>query len=176
MSNLADRVILSTTVVNDFPKPGIPFRDITPLLLRPEVFSDVVDWMAEQATQMEATSIGGIESRGFLFASAVAYKLKLPFVLFRKPNKLPRATLTCDYEKEYGKDALSVQATDIYPKDKVVIIDDVLATGGTAGAAGKITTTIAGARAGFIFLFEIGALPGKALLAQKYDVAVLAKV
>lgn len=169
---LPSRALASTRVI---PFKGINFRDITPLLMQPQVFSDVVDWMAEQAKQMAATSIGGIESRGFVFAAAVAVKLGLPLVLFRKPGKLPGATMSCTYQKEYGPDNISVHVEDINPEDKVVVIDDVLATGGTAEAAGTITTTIAGAKAGFVFLFEVKGLPGREILTKKYQIATLAE-
>jgi adenine phosphoribosyltransferase len=169
-----NRILECTKVVPDFPIPGIPFRDVTPIFANPSVFADVVDWMAGQAEKQGATAIGGIESRGFLFASAVAHQLCLPLVLFRKPGKLPGTVYTWEYTKEYGKDILEAHVDSIHPDYKLAIIDDVLATGGTAVAAGEITK-MAGAVPSFIFLFELAAIDGRTPL-QPHEVSALTKI
>lgn len=170
---VVSRILKNTEVVPDFPIKGIPFRDVTPIFANPTVFADVVDWMANQAVKMGATSIGGIESRGFPFAAAVAHQLCLPLILFRKPGKLPRKTFCWGYTKEYGTDTLEAHCDSIKEGDKIAIIDDVLATGGTANAAGQIAK-LGGATPGFIFLFEVEAIPGRSALPSN-DIAVLAK-
>jgi adenine phosphoribosyltransferase len=170
----ASRVLAHTRVVEGFPTPGFPFRDITPIFANPTVFADIIDWMASEAMKMGATAIGGIEARGFPFAAAVAHHLCLPLVIFRKPSKLPGKVYAWSYKKEYGTDTLEAHMDSIVPGSKIVIIDDVLATGGTADAAGQISM-LGGAEPGFIFLFEVGAIDGRKALPSQ-DVAVITKI
>jgi adenine phosphoribosyltransferase len=169
MISLAKRVEEKLLVVPDFPKPGIQFRDITPVLLEPWLFTDIVDWMSNIANYRHpnpTTSICGIESRGFIFASAVAHEIKKPLVLFRKPGKLPRHTKLAVFEKEYGPDELHMHSDSIKPGQTVWVIDDVLATGGTALAAKQIVEELSGATAKFIFLAELKALRGREKLGK----------
>lgn len=160
--------------IEDFPKKGILFRDITPLLNNGEAFSYVVDQMAEYALEVGATKIVAPEARGFLFATAVAYKLKLPFVPVRKPGKLPREIISEEYDLEYGTNVVSIHKDAINKKDKVLVIDDLLATGGTVNAAAKLVERSNGVICGMIFLIELANLCGRDLL-KKYDIKSILK-
>lgn len=121
--------------VPDFPQPGIQFKDITPLLADPEGLRLTIDSLADRYRDQNITQFVGIESRGFVFAAPLAYACGTGLTLVRKPGKLPRATLETRYTLEYGEDALQVHAGDLGAQDRVVIVDDLLATGGTARAA-----------------------------------------
>ena len=122
-------------IIKDFPKRGVNFIDITPVLLDKKEFNKIINEMSTIAKMHNATKIAGIESRGFILGAAVAHHLNLPFVPIRKEGKLPYKTKQWDYEKEYGQDMLQIHIDAITKKDKVVIIDDILATGGTINAA-----------------------------------------
>lgn len=147
--------------VPGFPKAGILFRDITPLLSDPAAFAEAVDAMAAPVSALKATHVMGIESRGFIFGAALAQKLSLGFVPARKPGKLPRAAFRQDYGLEYGTDGLEIHRDAFKPGDRVLIVDDVLATGGTAAAARALVAQ-SGAQAVALTLFiELGDLPGR---------------
>ena len=147
--------------VPDFPKPGILFRDITPLLTDPTAFREAVAAMAAPVATLQATHVMGIESRGFIFGAALAQKLHLGFVPARKPGKLPCAAFHQDYGLEYGTDALEIHRDAFKVGDRVLIVDDVLATGGTAHAARALIEQ-SGAQAVALTLFiELGDLPGR---------------
>lgn len=151
--------------VPDFPKPGIRFRDITPLLSNPAAFHAAVEAMAQPVETLRATHVLGIESRGFIFGAALAQRLGLGFVPARKPGKLPRAAFRQAYGLEYGEDALEVHQDAFKAGDRVLIVDDVLATGGTAAAARHLVEQ-SGAQAVALTLFiELGELPGRDKLA-----------
>ncbi|PPE05188.1 adenine phosphoribosyltransferase [Williamsoniiplasma lucivorax] len=124
--------------VEDFPQQGINFKDITPILNHPAVFQEVIDRMAAFVLECQADVIIAPEARGFLFASAIAYQTHKKFVLIRKPGKLPRATHHVSYDLEYGSNILEMHQDDIQANEKVVIIDDILATGGTIEAIVKL--------------------------------------
>ena|SRR5690606_7690126 len=128
--NLTDYI----KTVPDYPKPGILFRDITPLIADGAAFHGVIDMLAERYRGRGVTKIVGIEARGFIFATALAYALGVGFVPLRKPGKLPRATVAQCYALEYGVDSLEIHADDIHAGDRVVLVDDLLATGGTVMA------------------------------------------
>ena len=160
--------------IEDFPKKGILFRDITPLLDNGEAFSYVVDQMADYALKVGATKIVAPEARGFLFATAVAYKLKLPFVPVRKPGKLPREIISEEYALEYGTNVVSIHKDAINKGDKILVIDDLLATGGTVNAATKLVERSEGVVCGLIFLIELVDLNGRDLL-KKYNVESIIK-
>jgi len=128
--NLTDYI----KTVPDYPKPGILFRDITPLIADGAAFHGVIDMLAERYRGRGVTKIVGIEARGFIFATALAYALGVGFVPLRKPGKLPRATVAQFYALEYGVDSLEIHADDIHAGDRVVLVDDLLATGGTVMA------------------------------------------
>ena len=160
--------------VPDFPKKGIIFRDITPLLQNGDAFNTVIDILAANAKMQGATLIAGPEARGFIFGAPVAAKLGLGFVAIRKPGKLPREQITLDYELEYGKNTLCIHTDAIKPTDKVFIIDDLLATGGTANAACKLVEKAGGKVAGLGFVIDLIDLNGKKLL-KDYNVITLAE-
>jgi adenine phosphoribosyltransferase len=152
--------------VPDFPKPGILFRDISPLLANPAAFKEAIVLLEELARSFDYTHILGIESRGFIFGSALAYHAHKGLALARKPNKLPLATHREFYGLEYGSDSLEIQQSTL-PKDaRVLLMDDVLATGGTLIAADKLLRNAGFAVCGAITLLEIGALNGSTILNQ----------
>ena len=150
--------------VPDFPKPGILFRDISPLLANPQAFKEAIRQLDDLAKQFDFTHILGIESRGFIFASALAHHAHKGLALARKPNKLPLATHRESYGLEYGNDALEIQESTL-PKDaKVLLLDDVLATGGTLIAADRLLRNAGFSVCGAITLLEITFLDGNQLL------------
>jgi len=152
-------------MVPDYPSEGIRFRDITPLLAHPAAFRQACEQIAELVLSSGAEAVFGVESRGFIFAAPVARQLGLPLVLVRKHGKLPRATHKASYELEYGMDHMEVHRDDVHPGQRCVVIDDVLATGGTAGAVIKLLE-LAGARvSAAIFLIELLGLEGRDKLA-----------
>jgi adenine phosphoribosyltransferase len=147
--------------VPDFPKPGILFKDITPVLLDPRLFELAARGMADGFTDDRVTRVVAIESRGFMFGAPVALRLAAGLVPVRKPGKLPAARQRVEYALEYGTDALEMHADAIGPRDRVLIVDDVLATGGTAEAAGRLVRERGATIAGFSFLIELGFLNGR---------------
>ena len=159
--------------VPDFPKPGILFRDISPLLANPEAFATGIDAIAERTAHLEAGVIAGIESRGFIFGIALAQELGIPFVPVRKPGKLPGETVSVSYELEYGSDSLELHK-DAFPSEcRVLIIDDLLATGGTARAACQLIEVAGGIVAGVGVLIELEGLEGREALAPYICESVL---
>ncbi len=150
--------------VPDFPRPGILFRDITPLLAEPEAFREVLDSLAKDARRREAEAIVGIESRGFVFGAPVADRLGLPFVPVRKEGKLPAARQTVEYSLEYGESRLDIHEDALGRAARAYVVDDLLATGGTALATAKLVELIGGVVAGFGFAVELEALEGRARL------------
>lgn len=150
--------------IPDFPQPGILFRDITPVLASPTAFREVVSRMCDAAREFAPDKLLGIESRGFLMGSPVALEMGLGFVLARKPGKLPAATVRCEYQLEYGTNCLELHRDAVSPGERVVIVDDLLATGGTARAAGDMVEQLGGVVAGFIFFIELTALNGRSAL------------
>ncbi len=152
--------------VPDFPKPGILFRDITPLLLKPEAFHALVEDMALKVKKLDFDLIVGIESRGFLLGSALAYKLHKGMVLVRKPGKLPSETVAESYALEYGEDSLEMHKGAVGKKNRVLLVDDVIATGGTAKATVNLIEKQGAAVAGCLFLIELRALGGLDRLGQ----------
>ena len=152
--------------VPDFPKPGILFRDISPLLADPAAFKEAIMELASLSQEFDYTHILGIESRGFIFGSALAHHLHKGFALARKPNKLPLASHRESYGLEYGNDSLELQQATLAPGARVLLIDDVLATGGTLIAANKLVKKAGFEVCGALTLLEITALNGNALLHQ----------
>lgn len=147
-----------------FPREGIIFHDITPLLQNAKAFEGAINRMAEMLGDKQIDSLVGIESRGFIFASALAIKLGTGLVIVRKPGKLPYVTINASYDLEYGSDSLEVHRDAIPDGGRVVLIDDLLATGGTAKAAGDLVRQLGGEIAGYCFLVELTELGGKAKL------------
>jgi adenine phosphoribosyltransferase len=160
--------------VPDFPKKGIVFKDITPLLAAPEAFAAAVDRMAAPFLNAGIHSVAGIESRGFLLAAPIARALKAGIVPIRKKGKLPRRVKSASYDLEYGQDSIEAHE-DAFPAGaKVLLVDDVLATGGTAKAACELIEKIGGTVVGACFLIELGFLNGRAKLPGR-DVRSLVK-
>ena len=153
--------------IPDYPKKGILFRDITTLIKDAKAFKYTNDKIVEIAKTIEFDKIAAIESRGFVFASTVSYQLEKPFILLRKKNKLPAEVHSVDFELEYGKATIEVHKDSINSGEKVLIIDDLIATGGTAEAAAKIVEISGGNVAGFIFVINLFDLPGEKLLKKK---------
>ena len=147
--------------VPDFPKPGIIFKDITPVLKNPDTFKKVIDTFQEHYQNLDFDYIVAVESRGFIFGAALAQKMGKGMLLVRKPGKLPRKTLKETYELEYGTDTLEIHQDDIKPGDKVIIMDDLLATGGTAQAAIDLCRELGAEVAEAAFVIELGFLPGR---------------
>ncbi|MNX03703.1 Adenine phosphoribosyltransferase [compost metagenome] len=147
--------------VPDYPKPGIVFKDITPLLKDATAFERVVTAIADHYRNQRIDYVVGIESRGFIFGAAVATALKAGFIPVRKPGKLPHLTHRCEYALEYGTDALEIHQDAVEAGKRVLIVDDVLATGGTAAAAVELVTCTGGQVAGLAFLIELGFLNGR---------------
>ncbi len=159
--------------VPDFPLPGIRFRDITPLLHDPAALRSANDALAEAARALRPTVVAGIEARGFIFGVPVAERLGLPFVPVRKPGKLPAEVETIAYALEYGEATLQLHREPSIAGERVLIVDDLLATGGTAEAAARLVTTLGGEVAGFAFLIELEALGGRGRLGASPIVALL---
>ncbi|MDB3885406.1 adenine phosphoribosyltransferase [Candidatus Pelagibacter sp.] len=145
--------------IPDYPKKGILFRDITTLIKDEEAFAESINQIIERSKKFKIDKIAAIESRGFVFASAVSYLLKKPFIMLRKKNKLPADTYSVDFELEYGTATIEVHKDSINKNDSVLIIDDLIATGGTAEAAAKLVEISGGNVSAFIFainLFDLG--------------------
>jgi adenine phosphoribosyltransferase len=159
--------------VPDFPSPGILFRDVTPLLASPEAFAAAVDAMASPFRHERPDKILGIEARGFLFGSALARELHVGIVPARKPGKLPCRTERVDYGLEYGKDCLEVHADAFREGERVLVVDDVLATGGTANAASELAERLGSRVVGISVFIELQALGGRSRLGGRPAHAVL---
>jgi len=155
--------------IPDYPKKGILFRDITTLIKNEVAFTKCIDEIVEKSKKFKFNKIAAIEARGFVFASAVSYILNKPFILLRKKNKLPADTHSVNFQLEYGKATMEVHKDSINKDDSVLLIDDLIATGGTAGAAAKLIEISKGKVAGFIFVINLFDLGGNNnLLKQGY--------
>ena len=161
--------------VKDFPKPGIGFKDITTLLKEPQAFAQVIDLMTAQFHDKKIQKVIGIESRGFIFGAPLALRLGAGYVPARKPKKLPAATVREEYALEYGTDALEMHVDAISKGERVIVVDDLLATGGTARAVGRLVEKLGGELLGFAFLIELDFLRGREKLAG-HDVLSLIHV
>ena len=160
--------------IPDYPKKGILFRDITTLIKNKEAFAESINQLVERSKSYEFDKIAAIESRGFVFASAMSYLLKKPFIMLRKKNKLPADVHSIDFELEYGTATIEVHKDSFSENDKVLIIDDLIATGGTAEAAAKLVEISKSKVAGFLFvinLFDLGGCDN--LLKKSYKVESL---
>ena len=147
--------------VPDFPKPGVTFKDITPILSDPKLFSSVIDILADEAATSRPDKIVGIDARGFLFGAAVAYKLRCGFIPVRKKGKLPYKSLSFAYELEYGSAEMEMHVDAISPGERVVLVDDLLATGGTSGAAIQLVQQTGGKVEAALFFIELTFLNGR---------------
>jgi len=153
--------------VQDFPKMGIGFKDITTLLKEGPAFRDAVQKMIEPFRNDKVQKIAGIESRGFILGGAMAYELGVGFIPFRKPGKLPAKKLAESYSLEYGTDSIEMHVDAVKPGERVLIVDDLLATGGTAAAACKLVEKLGGIVIGVSFLIELSFIPGREKLKGK---------
>ena len=153
--------------IRDYPKKGILFRDITTLIKNENAFSETINQVIEKSKKYNFTKIAAIESRGFVFASAVSYVLKKPFIMLRKKNKLPGDVHSIDFELEYGTATIEVHKDSIEKDDNVLVIDDLIATGGTAEAAAKLVEISEGKVACFIFVINLFDLNGSDNLLKK---------
>ena len=154
--------------IPDFPSPGILFRDITPLLGTPEAFKYVIDSMMDHYSAEEFDCIVGIESRGFLLGAPIAYLMQKPLVLVRKQGKLPYDTLSVEYSLEYGSNIMEIQVGDLAEGSRVLVVDDLLATGGTLQAAAELVENCGGTVVGVGLVIELNGLGGRDLLGN-YD-------
>jgi len=161
-ARMAERVRTLVRDIPDYPEPGIVFKDITPLLADGPAFSAVIDHLAGWAGDVDL--VAGIEARGFILAAPVAHCLGVGFLPVRKAGKLPHVTLQTSYDLEYGSAAIEIHADSISPGMRVLVVDDVLATGGTAAATARLLEDAGAVVTGLAFLLEISALNGRALL------------
>lgn len=153
--------------IADHPQPGVTFRDITPLLGNEAAFGRAVDDLVTRFHDVAVDRVVGIESRGFILAAPVAYRLRAGFVPIRKAGKLPWAVVREEYELEYGTDKLEIHRDAIRHDERILVVDDVLATGGTAAAAARLIETLGGRIVGFGFLIEIAGLAGRSALGSR---------
>ena len=153
--------------IPDYPKKGILFRDITTLIKDENAFAETINQIVERSKKFNFTKIAAIESRGFVFASAVSYILKKPFIMLRKKNKLPADVYSVDFELEYGTATIEVHKDSINENDTVLVIDDLIATGGTAEAAAKLIEISKGKVASFVFVINLFDLNGSENLISK---------
>lgn len=147
--------------VPDFPKPGILFKDITPIMMNPELSNEIVEHLALLYKDAGISAIAGIESRGFLFGYPLAMRLGIPFILIRKKGKLPYDKISCEYKLEYGSATIEIHTDAVKKGDRVLIHDDLLATGGSAEAAARLIQKAGGEVFGFDFLVELEFLKGR---------------
>lgn len=160
----ADRLRNAVRTISDFPSPGIQFKDITPILADRELLQQSVEALAAPFLEAEITKVLGIEARGFILGSMLAHRLGAGFIPVRKKGKLPYEIVTANYDLEYGVDCIEMHVDAVGESDTVLIHDDVIATGGTAAAAGRLVREMGAQIAGFSFLVELGFLAGRDLL------------
>ena len=153
--------------IPDYPKKGILFRDITTLVKDKDAFKDCINQMSKAIIKLDFDKIAAIESRGFLFSSALCYNLSKPLILMRKKGKLPAETYSEDFELEYGKATIEIHKDSVKAKEKVLIVDDLIATGGTSEAGAKLIEKSGGIVSGFAFVINLFDLGGKKLLEDK---------
>lgn len=163
---IQERVSKTIRDIPDFPKPGILFKDITPILENPQLSNDIVQFFCEQLKPLKLDAIVGVESRGFLFGMPIAIALEVPFITVRKKGKLPYKTISYSYDLEYGSAEVEMHIDAIKPNWNVLVHDDLLATGGTATAAAELIKMQNAKVAGFGFLVELSFLNGKEKLLQ----------
>lgn len=168
MSTIQERVRDAVTDVPDFPKPGILFKDITPVVADPVLLRDVTKYWAKLFAEKGVTHVAAVESRGFLFGAPLAVEMQVPLIVIRKPGKLPRPTISVSFDLEYGQDTLHIHEGVIGEGDRVLVMDDVLATGGTAAAAGELVAKCGAQVAAYGFLIELEFLHGRKLLGDTF--------
>ena len=163
-AEVLERLRAAVRDVPDFPKPGIVFKDITPVLGDPRLLRDAFEALAERAASLRPDKVVAIESRGFIFGGALAHLLHVGLVPVRKPGKLPWKRVARSYSLEYGTDALEMHEDALRPGQRALVVDDVIATGGTARAVGELIESVGARVAGFSFLIELSFLNGRAQL------------
>lgn len=173
MKTLTEKLKENIREVQDFPKEGISFKDITSLLLNAQLSGEIIDELHRTSAELKPDYIAGIESRGFLFGMPIAQKLDIPFIPIRKKGKLPGDTYQASYELEYGSAIVELHKGDIAPGSRVLIHDDLLATGGTAMAASDLITQASATVVGFSFLIELEFLAARATLLRQAEVQSL---
>ena len=161
--------------INDFPKEGIVFKDINPIYKEPKLWNELMMPLQKLISTAKPDYIAGIESRGFISACALAFKLDVGFIPIRKPNKLPGNVIGINYKLEYGEDRLEIQQNLVDKDSRIILIDDLLATGGTAAAAGKLIREAGGILIGYAFLVELTELKGRKNLDSNLIVESLVK-
>ncbi|MFV0626031.1 MAG: adenine phosphoribosyltransferase [Alphaproteobacteria bacterium] len=161
--------------VKDFPKEGILFKDITTALKKPEILALTIDWFVEKLKDKDIDYVIGLESRGFIFAPTIAYKIGAGFIPIRKPGKLPAEVEKVSYDLEYGTDTIEIHKDAIEKGKKVALVDDLLATGGTAEAAYKLVQKLGAETLSFAFMIELVGLKGKDKLPQDVDIFSMLK-
>ncbi len=164
---LANRLRETIIDVPDFPKPGIVFKDITPILEDPELFADTIGALHDRYADRGVTAVAAPESRGFIFGAPLAISLGVPLVLVRKPGKLPRETISQTYDLEYGTDQVHIHADAVRPGDNVILVDDLLATGGTAAAACELLERAGASVEEAAFVIELNDLNGRQKLGRQ---------
>ncbi len=163
---IAEKIKSSVRDIPDFPKPGIVFKDITPLLIDFKLREELIDAFAEKLKDLKIDIVIGVESRGFLFGIPLANRLSVPFVPVRKAGKLPYSTYKVSYDLEYGQAVMEIHSDAIQHGSRVLVHDDLLATGGTAAAAAQLAQKMGGELVGFAFIIELGFLNGRQNLLQ----------
>ena len=156
--------------IPDYPKPGIQFKDITTAMKNPQIFREIIDLMAAHFAVQKIDYVVGIDARGFIFGAALAYKLGCGFVPVRKPGKLPADTIAEEYALEYGTDKLEIHKDALKKGDRVIIVDDLIAVGGTAEAAAKLVEKLGAKIVSFAFVIELNELGGSAKLESRAEV------
>lgn len=169
MQELSEEIKKETRIIENFPKKGISFFDVTTVLKNNLIFNKIIDSLTLRYRDKELSAIVGLEARGFIFASPLAYNLNLPFIPIRKEGKLPFMTNKSNYSLEYGEACFEIHQDALCNKDKVVIIDDLLATGGTAIAASKLVSSLGAEIHELAFIYEIASLEGRKAL-ENYKV------
>jgi adenine phosphoribosyltransferase len=167
---LEEKVKRSIRDVTDYPKPGILFKDITPILSDPVLVNEIMEEMVHQWRDFKIDAIAGVEARGFIFGGMLAHKLHCRFLPVRKSGKLPYKTISQEYALEYGTASVEIHEDAVKQGWRVLIHDDLLATGGTAGAAAQLVNRLGGDVIGFSFLINLGFLPGHRLLKEQFGV------
>src|SRR6478735_701307 len=168
--NLEDKVKSIVRDVKDFPKPGILFKDITPLLSKPDLVKEITVDIAKHFRNQKIDAIAAVEARGFIFGSILAQELQCAFIPMRKSGKLPYKTISQEYALEYGTASVEVHEDAIQKGWNVLVHDDLLATGGTASAAGWLVQQLGGTVAGFSFLINLSFLPGEEKLSKEFNI------
>ncbi len=176
-SEIVKNTLLAANLIRDipdFPRPGIMFKDITPVLANPQAMREIIDRFLEFSIPKKPDIIVGIESRGFVFGMPLALEMGLPFVPVRKLGKLPHSTIQEEYALEYGMNTVEMHTDAIAPGNRIIIVDDLLATGGTAAAAKRLVNRLGGRVEGFAFLIELSFLHGRLALANDDVLALIA--